>query len=241
MYLPYEVLREIIIYSDLKTIINSFSVCKEFYKLSQDVDYWSEKDNLYDIKIFKEIVTYKPTNDLEKLTEQVVKSDNMELIYLFDNIRRSLSLLDKEQTQKYVMLLTTSASSLYTFFHKFKYFKGKCFYMFKRGALKGEFCGRKTLSLCEFCVSCFFKIKRSVYDNSLFINFDSHNFIVMEGTLLEGRILRDIITNFVFYSNNETCTLRGKFNKGIIVPPSEEDKDIARAIYESIVIKYIIS
>lgn len=242
MYLPYEVLREIIIRSDTQTIKSSFFVCKEFYKLSEDVIYWSErvdKESLCDVKIFKEFATYEQTTDLEKLTKQVVRSDNMELIHLFDDIRKRFSILNKEQVQKYVMLLTTSAASLYTFFYKLKYFKKKCSYQFRRGEKKGKFCERKTLSLCDFCAGCLLKRDMGVYD-SLFMNFVPHEFIVMSGTLFEGRIIRDVATNFVFYNDYEACTLTGKISKGIISTVSEEDKSLARSIYESFAIKYII-
>lgn len=237
MYLPYEILREIIILSDTQTIVNSFSVCKKIYELSQDDEFWSErvdKENLCDSKIFKEFLTYEQTNDLEKLTKDVVKSDNMELIHLFDNIRIKFSFLNKEQVQKYVVSLTTSAPSLYTFFYKLKYYRGEC----SRRLRRGRICKKETLYLHDYCIRCFCRMSKESC-GSLFINFNPHEFIVMEKNSLE-RIIRDIAINFVFHNKYYTCILIGKLDKGTIISVSEEDRNVARAIYKNDIFTYII-
>jgi hypothetical protein len=242
MFLPYEVLREIIIRCDVSTIVGSFSVCREFNKLSQDMEYWAEKaekENLCNMKIFNEFLTYEETTNLIELTNEVVRSDNIKLIKLFDKIRKRFSTMDITQVQKYVKLLTTSVVNLYTFFYKFKHCTNRCSYIFRRGELKGKKCENKSLGLCKYCANCLRREKNKYGD--LLINVEGpiivkrsiivkRPIIVMEVTN-EDKIIRDFLTNFVFYHKYGTCTLLGKLNKGVIEPVSEEDKILARAIY----------
>jgi len=160
MNIPNEIIREIIIRTDYDTIITYFSVSNECYKLSQDIDFWSDKadkDELCDKSIFEElyligsIIRKEITSDIiVRLTEEVTKSDNLEVIKIFDDLR--LSFMTHGKICKVTSLFITSVMSLYKLFYEIKNWNKRCKY--KCRSKNGTYCMGKSLPLCDYCSIC---------------------------------------------------------------------------------------
>jgi hypothetical protein len=249
LFLPTEVLQKIVFYTDLHTNIHFLSTCKEFGKLSQNVDYWSSKaenEQLCEKVIFEEFhrncsgIKNKECGNIRKQIEYIMQtlkdkiifdSNNVKFVIMILELNRTFMRMNDTQIIKLLLLLTTSIISLYNYFYKGKNWDKQCISFNFRTEKQ---CTRKSLPFCDYCSICINDILPFLgggIDMTLMFARGSHKFIVIKKTL-RTRTVRDIVTNYVFVDSDPNMELIGKMNNRCIESVTKEDVEKAKTIYK---------
>lgn len=257
-FLPTEVVQQIASHADFNTNVNCLLTCKVLYKLSQDVDFWSNKaenKQLCEKTVFEEfhrfcsVITNKNHGDIREqisyimqtlIDEIVINSNNAGFIIMIKELNGSFKCMNDKQIIKILLLLTTSMISLYKYFDEKKRWNKQCISI---NFQTSKQCFRKSLLFCHYCLLC----NKSGVTNScsgvempLIYGCGTNRFIKIK-TSDGTRTLRDIATNYVFLDKYPNRKLIGKMFNRCIEPITEDDREKAKIIYkEPGIMNYLI-